>query len=183
MSLKHREDSIQGIRRREAQRTKIATSAEYVDGSIYLELPEGHVCDGTMVKFCAPCSCVEVTGGIVIDGTTYTVVGPMLNCVTGIGGVWDAGAQLSVVIDQTAQRAFLQNTSNYRLLISETKPRNGPLLWFKIEPEQPEEVILDLADEGDSDVKAEIDGQMYDVNNAGINIEPTEDMYNIAVIE
>ena len=109
MSIKYREDSITGIRKREAQQTKIAESSVLIDGSIHLTLPEGHVCDGTTVKFCTPCSCDKVTGGIVIDGETYTVVGPKGDCVTGIGGVWDTGAQLSVVIDQTGHRAFLQN--------------------------------------------------------------------------
>ena len=123
MSIKYREDSIMGIRKREAQRTKVAESAVLTDGSIHLTLPEGHVCDGTMVKFCAPCTCDKVTGGIVIDGETYTVVGPMLNCITGIGGVWDAGAQLSVVIDKTAHRAFLQKA------VVSVFPVQIPLSW------------------------------------------------------
>ena len=109
MSIKFREDSITGIRKREAQQTKVAESAVLTDGSIHLTLPGGHVCDSTMVKFCAPCSCEAVTGGIVIDGETYTVVGPKCNCITGVGGVWDTGAQLAVVIDKTGHRAFLQN--------------------------------------------------------------------------
>ena len=112
MSIKYREDSITGIRKREAQQTKIAESSVLIDGSIHLTLPGGHVCDGTMVKFCAPCSCEVVTGGIVINGETYTVVDSMLNCVTGFGGVWDVGAQISVVIDDTNKRAFLNNTSD-----------------------------------------------------------------------
>lgn len=112
MSIKHREDSITGIRKREAQQTKVAESAVLTDGSIHLTLPGGHVCDGTMVKFCAPCSCEAVTGGIVIDGETYTVVDSLLNCITGFGGVWDVGAQISVVIDDTNKRAFLNNTSD-----------------------------------------------------------------------
>ena len=112
MSIKHREDSITGVRKREAQQTKVAESAVLTDGSIHLTLPGGHVCDGTMVKFCAPCSCDVVTGGIVINGETYTVVDSMLNCVTGFGGVWDVGAQISVVIDNTNKRAFLNNTSD-----------------------------------------------------------------------
>lgn len=112
MSIKHREDSITGIRKREAQQTRVAESAVLTDGSIHLTLPGGHVCDGTMVKFCAPCSCEVVTGGIVINGETYTVVDSMLNCVTGFGGVWDVGAQISVVIDDTNKRAFLNNTSD-----------------------------------------------------------------------
>lgn len=112
MSLKHREDSITGIRLRDAQKTKVATSAQLVSGSIKLELPEGGVCTGTMVKFVAPCACSKVTGGIVIDGVTYTVVDAVGNCITGEIGYWDSGAALSFLIDSGSnKRAFLQNAA------------------------------------------------------------------------
>ena len=111
MGLKHRDDSIVGIRLREAQKTKIATSAELLNGSIVLELPEGGVCTGTMVKFSAPCSCDKVTGGIKINEDTYTVVDAMGECVTGVGGVWDAGAQIAVLIDHENGTACIQNAA------------------------------------------------------------------------
>ena len=129
MSLKHREDSIAGIRLREAQRTKIAISAELLNGSIVLEMPEGGVCTGTMVKFSAPCSCDKVTGGIIIDDVTYTVVDAMGECVTGVGGVWDVGAQIAVIIDQENEYACIQNAATKGILDSlndHIKNKNNP---------------------------------------------------------
>lgn len=131
MSVKHRSDSIIAIRKREAQNRKIADGAVLENGSIHLTLPNDAVTDGTIVEFCAPCHCEAVTGGVVIDGIVYTVVGADNRCVTGIGGVWESGAWLSVLIDCTnGPRAYLLNNSNYRLLIRDKKPQNGPLLWF-----------------------------------------------------
>lgn len=111
MGLKHRPDSIAGIRLREAQRTKIAISAELLNGSIVLEMPEGGVCTGTMVKFTAPCNCDAVTGGLTIDGVTYTVVDAMGECVTGASGGWKEGAQIAVLIDNENKAACIQNAA------------------------------------------------------------------------
>jgi hypothetical protein len=111
MSLRHREDSITGIRHRDALKTKVATSVKLVGGFINLELPEGGVCTGTMVKFVAPCASDKVTGGIVIDGVTYTVVDAVGNCITGKIGYWDNGAALSFLIDSGSKKAFLQNAA------------------------------------------------------------------------
>lgn len=112
MSLKHREDSITGIRLREAQKTKTATSVELVDGSIVLELmPEGGVCTGTMVKFKAPCGSSAVTGGIVIDGVTYTAVDALGNCITGKRGHWVTDAKVAVIIDASVQKAYVANAA------------------------------------------------------------------------
>lgn len=111
MGVLHREDSIVGIRRRDAQKTKIATSATLVDGSIVLQLPEGGVCTGTTVKFNAPCDCTHVTGGITIDGNVYTVVDASGACVTGIGGVWVSGAEIAVVMDCEKREAYILNAS------------------------------------------------------------------------
>lgn len=108
MGVKHREDSITGIRLREAQKTKIAISATLTGGSIVLTLPEGGVCTGTTVKFTAPCDCTAVTGGLVINGVTYQIVDAMLNSVTGAGGVWQKDAALSVVINDEKKCAILQ---------------------------------------------------------------------------
>ena len=108
MGIKHREDSITGIRLREAQKTKIAISAKIVSGAVVLELPEGGVCTGTTVKFTAPCSCDQVTHGIYIDGNMYKVVDAMHNSLTGASGVWQSGAVISVVLDCMNMWAILQ---------------------------------------------------------------------------
>lgn len=111
MGLKYREDSISGIRLEEAQKTKIATSATLVDGSIVLELPEGGVCTGTTVKFKAPCDCAVVTGGLVIGGIEYTVVDTTHKTVTGAAGVWVTGAEIAVIIESEKKRAYIQNSA------------------------------------------------------------------------
>jgi hypothetical protein len=111
MGLKHRPDSITEIRLREAQKTKTATSAQLVDGSIVLDLPEGGVCNCTTVKFSAPCDCSAVKGGIVIDGVTYTVVDALGNRITGIGGYWAKNANIAVLIDAENHRAFVTNAA------------------------------------------------------------------------
>lgn len=111
MSLKHREDSITGIRLREAQKTKTATSATLVDGSIVVELPEGGVCSCTMVKFTTPCDCSAITGGLVIDGITYTLTDALGNCITGEGGYWAANANVAVMIDKASAKAYVINAA------------------------------------------------------------------------
>ena len=92
----------------------IVTSATLSGGSIVLELSR-QVDTGTLVKFEAPCACSAVTGGIVIDGTTYSVVDALGKAVTGSAGAWDAGAQLAVIVDNDDKKAYIQNagTSSY----------------------------------------------------------------------
>lgn len=112
MSVKHREDSIVMIRRREALRPKVADNAWFEDGSIHLDMPAGsNVIDGTIVEFCSPCTSEEVSGGVVIDGIVYTVVGPDNRCVTGIGCTWESGAWISVAISLSdGPKAYLQTS-------------------------------------------------------------------------
>lgn len=129
MSIKHREDSITGIRLREAQKTKIATSAVMSGGSIVLTLPEGGVCTGTTVKFVAPCDCAALTGGLVIDGVTYQIVDAMLNSVTGAGGVWQKDAALSVVMNCEKKCAVLQTQPLATLRIVEVTATLSASKW------------------------------------------------------
>ena len=86
----------------------IATSAKLADGFVVLELPAS-VDTGTLVKFTAPCACSAVTGGIVINGVTYAVVDALGNVVTGAALLWDSGAQVAVLIDTAAGKAYIQN--------------------------------------------------------------------------
>ena len=64
-----------------------------------------------IVTFTAPCNCDEVTDGLIINGETYTVCDAMGECVTGKGGAWCAGAQISVVLDCENKKAFIQNAA------------------------------------------------------------------------
>lgn len=88
----------------------IATSAVLTNGNIVLDLPAA-VATGTLVKFTAPCVCKSVAGGIVIGDDNYGIVDSMGNTVTGVENVWDAGAQVAVLIDTTAKMAYIQGTS------------------------------------------------------------------------
>ena len=65
---------------------------------------------GKQVTFAAPCDC-SIVECIQIDGVDYCVVDAMGNQVTGnpTGGVWSAGAKVSVLLDVENRRAFLLN--------------------------------------------------------------------------
>lgn len=76
---------------------------------IKLTLPPGELpVNGKQVTFKAPCTCIE-TEAIQIEGVQYTVVDSLCRCVTGIGGRWEAGAVVSVILDVDNKRAHLQN--------------------------------------------------------------------------
>lgn len=92
----------------------IATGAELVDGSIVIAA-NGIIGTGTMLKFKAPCDCTAVTGGLVIDEKTYTIVDSVGKNVAGggygRGGMWASDALVSVLIDKANLRAFIQNAA------------------------------------------------------------------------
>lgn len=79
--------------------------------NIKLTLP-GEPFTKQIVTFTAPCDCASVTNGLVINGQTYTVCDAMGNCVTGKGGAWCEGAQISVVLDCEKKKAYVQNAAN-----------------------------------------------------------------------
>lgn len=64
-----------------------------------------------IVTFTAPCGCDQVTDGLVINDETYTVCNAMGECVTGKGGAWCKGAQISVVLDCENKKAYIQNAA------------------------------------------------------------------------
>ena len=100
----------------------IATSAVLSGGNIVLDLPRA-VDTGTLVKFTAPCDCTEVTGGIVIDGTTFSVVDATGHVVTGIHGAWVIGALVAVIINKEDESAYHQGTAPLPNLLA-----NNPLI-------------------------------------------------------
>lgn len=96
----------------------IATSSMLNDnGSIVLELPRP-VNTGSIVKFYTICPCFEVTGGLVIDRVTYSVVDSMGKVVTGIGGVWEKGVYVAVIIDKDMKRAYFQGTTALKNILA-----------------------------------------------------------------
>lgn len=78
---------------------------------VKLTLPLGEVAvGGKQVTFAAPCDC-SVVECIQIDGVDYCVVDALGNQVTGnpTGGVWSAGAKMSVILDVDDKKAYLLN--------------------------------------------------------------------------
>lgn len=78
---------------------------------VKLALPIGEVpVTGKQVTFAAPCDC-SVVECLQIDGVDYCVVDALGNQVTGSpdGGVWSAGAKVSVILDVENKRAYLLN--------------------------------------------------------------------------
>ena len=95
----------------------IATAAKMAGGAIVLELPR--LADtGTLVKFVAPCACSSLTGGIVIDGVTYSVVDATGQSVKGVSGVWTSGAHVAVIIDMSNNRAYFQGTTALKNILA-----------------------------------------------------------------
>lgn len=78
---------------------------------IMVALPAGEIpVDGKQVSFVAPCNSLAAEG-IQIDGEVYSVVDAIGNTITGKGRVWDTGAIVSVVIDVTNKKAYVQNSA------------------------------------------------------------------------
>lgn len=73
-----------------------------------LEIPV----DGKQVSFVAPCDC-SVADGIQIDGVDYDIVDSVGNTVPFGRGVWRNGAVLSVILDVTNRKAYLQNQNSF----------------------------------------------------------------------
>ena len=63
---------------------------------------------GLQITFKAPCDCSNVTA-LRICGVTYGVVDNLGNSVTGLGGAWVTGGQVSVILDVENAKAYLQN--------------------------------------------------------------------------
>lgn len=90
--------------------TIIAATASLDSGVMALDVGNDVELEtGTEVRFTAPCTCADVTGGVTIGGQTYQVVDAMCNCVTGKGGRWQTGAEISLVLDCDGGKAYLQN--------------------------------------------------------------------------
>lgn len=81
-------------------------------GVIALEVPGSvKVETGLQINFTAPCPCADVTGGLLLNGVTYTVVDALGNTATGKGGTWESGALVSVLVDVENARAYIQNAA------------------------------------------------------------------------
>lgn len=87
-------------------------TASLTNGNIVISSNEP-IGTGTLLKFTAPCSDVDVTGGLKINDTVYTVVDSLGNTVTGTakGGFWGNGAQVSVILNSTNNKAYIQNAA------------------------------------------------------------------------
>lgn len=78
---------------------------------IRVTLPAGEIpVDGKQVSFVAPCNSLTAEG-IQIDGEAYIIVDAIGKTVTGKGGVWYTGAIVSVILDVTNKKAYLQSSN------------------------------------------------------------------------
>lgn len=89
----------------ETQQELIATKAVLSSGNVVLTLPAS-VTTGTLVKFVAPCACTSMTGGIVIDGTTYSVVDGLRKAVAGMN-CWTSNALVAVTVNTSTKLAYI----------------------------------------------------------------------------
>lgn len=68
-------------------------------------------------------------------------------------------------------------TSFIHMVVGDTEPQEGPVLWLNtsgVNPALVESVLLDLnEDEDESEVSADIDGEQFGVDNATVDTEPT----------
>lgn len=70
------------------------------------------ICTGKMVSFVAPCDCSTITC-LHINGVDYTIVDAAGEDVTKVGGVWAAGAVVTVVLNTSTRRAYIQNPNHF----------------------------------------------------------------------
>lgn len=92
----------------------IATSAEKIGtDTIVLTLPAVPI-TGTLIKFSAPCACSGIAK-LRIDGADFSFIDAMGNTVADLsgdtGGVFDAGAMVSFVVDMESSKAYIQNAA------------------------------------------------------------------------
>ena len=93
-------------------------------GIITLATPKSvKIENGLQVNFTAPCDC-SVTEYLRIGGENYTVVDSLGRCVTGKGGLWVAGAVLSVTLDVDKKFAYIQSARG-GLVLDETAEQLG----------------------------------------------------------
>lgn len=79
--------------------------------AIKITLPAGEIpVDGKQVSFVAPCNSATADS-LQIDEGTYSIVDAMGKAVTGKGGVWDSGAIVSVILDASNKKAYMQSSS------------------------------------------------------------------------
>lgn len=79
--------------------------------AIKITLPAGEIpVNGKQVSFVAPCNCLTADS-LQIDDEVYAIVDAMGKTVTGKGGVWDTGAIISVILDVTNKKAYMQSSS------------------------------------------------------------------------
>lgn len=65
--------------------------------------------NGQFVTFTAPCGCDSVDNGLVINNETYTLVDAKGNIKAGVSNTWVSGAKVSVILDVTNKKAYIQN--------------------------------------------------------------------------
>lgn len=85
-----------------------AINSQLSNSQVVLTLPTA-VQTGTIVKFKSPCSCGQVTGGLVVHGETYALLDSLKQPVSANSLMWEANALISVIMDVEEKQAFVQD--------------------------------------------------------------------------
>lgn len=122
MSVTHRSESVLKAQKEHRSKTRISSTVGMTDGNLTLFVEGGAVCDGTIVKFRAPCNSDLITGNVQVrytkEGTaeeeikTFTCVNTMKEIVTGVGGAWKVGSMVSLLLDCSDSYAYIQNSAD-----------------------------------------------------------------------
>lgn len=155
--------------------------------------------DGLELVFRAPCDASAVTGMLVYSTVTDTTQEFKLTDANGndlgsINHLFAGSAVVKVILDVTQGKAFVQNADTNKYLedrfanlivIGDTEPENGPVLWFNtsaVSPSAQQTVMLALEEETEAaSVIAEIDGEDYSVANIGATTS-TSAPYDFTII-
>lgn len=85
-----------------------AVESTLTGNQVVLTIPTA-VQTGTIVKFKSPCGCGNVTGGLVIRGTTYSLLDSLKQPVSANSLLWEANTLISVIVDVEQKQAFVQD--------------------------------------------------------------------------
>jgi hypothetical protein len=75
----------------------------------------------------------------------------------------------------------VRDALNEYLVIGEDPPVNRPVLWFNTGDPNTEIAVLNMIDDTNTDVQANVNDREYGVDNASLNSEPTESSYSFNI--
>lgn len=76
-----------------------------------LTVPEECLVNGKQLSFEAPCDSWEISG-LLINNEYYTLVNSIGENICGSGYLWSCNSMVSIILNTTEKKAFIQNSSN-----------------------------------------------------------------------